>query len=255
MQKITILLSMLGLIALMGTQSVAAAPKSAIKKNLTKAIDSSLPKATKNEANKKLLASAEAGDLQAVMEAIEQDGADIDAANDKGSTALMIASVSGYEAIVDYLINKAKVKPNVNAQNKKGLTALMGVVSTGNLKIAKILVENGKADVNLKNEAGYSVVAMAVSNKRFNIVKYLIEKGNADIETPCPFGNTLLIHAIMDKDEQLIKYLIEVRKVSAQYINRLNNVGENALDFAEFDYPEIVNYLVSKGAIPSYEVK
>ncbi|WP_438456643.1 ankyrin repeat domain-containing protein [Wolbachia endosymbiont of Kerria lacca] len=53
--------------------------------------------------NKQLLDAAESGQLNLVKQAI-QGGADINAADEHGSTALMLAAIFGYPDVVKFLI-------------------------------------------------------------------------------------------------------------------------------------------------------
>ena len=67
-----------------------------------------------------LINEVRSGNLEIVQYLVE-NGANINAKNDSGSTALMIASYEGKFEVVEYLIEKGA---NVNAKNNDGLTAL-----------------------------------------------------------------------------------------------------------------------------------
>lgn len=68
---------------------------------------------------------------------------------------------------------------DVNARDMDGFTALMWACMRGNFEIVKYLVERG-ADVNAKNDAGFTALMMASGQGYFEIVEYLIENGAKD---------------------------------------------------------------------------
>ena len=252
MKKLMVLLGMLGLTITAFAQTVemkrwgdAAQIKTAIERE------------QREGANRQLLLAAETGELEKVVEAI-QAGADINATNDKGSTALMIAVVCEHPSIAYYLLNEAevngvRVKPDVNIQNENGATVLHAAASTGDKDMVRMLVQAG-ADVTVKGPRSLDALWRAYLAGHMDVVKYLLEECNADVETTDGIGSTLLISAVSDREEAFIKYLIEERHVSVAYINKTVADSDTALDFAETYFPEITDYLISKGALHAYEV-
>ena len=118
--------------------------------------------------NKDLLDSAENGDANKVKSLIKQ-GANVNAKNDGGWTALMWASDKGHFEIVKYLVKGA----DINAKQNNGFTALMLASQSGHFEIVKFLVENG-ANVNARNEVGRTALYLAQTDK---IEQYLKSKG------------------------------------------------------------------------------
>jgi len=107
-----------------------------------------------------------------------------------GNQALILAAEGGYLQIVQALI---KAGANVNAQNDQGYTALM---RTDNLLIAQILIKAG-ANVNAKNtedEAGDTVLIQAAAYGDHQIVKTLIKAG-ANVNAKNNYGETALVLA------------------------------------------------------------
>ena len=76
--------------------------------------------------------------------------ADVDCADDKGDTPLIVACRNGNVEIARMLI---KAGARINLQNNEGTTALMVCAETGNKAIAKELIEAG-ADRHLKDKDG-----------------------------------------------------------------------------------------------------
>jgi hypothetical protein len=98
-------------------------------------------------------------------------GAKVDAKSKDGITALMVASTKGNEDIVEYLCNNER-DPDVNAKSKDGYTALMFACEKGNLKIVRELLTSG-ADPRLKNKKGISAYFLA---KKPAIIQLLSER-------------------------------------------------------------------------------
>ena len=86
-----------------------------------------------------------AGDLAALRQMLD-DGADIDARDQHGQTALMRAAHDGRLEVVRLLIARGAA---LNVAAKYHLTALMLAVIAGHSEVARTLVEAG-ADVTLR---------------------------------------------------------------------------------------------------------
>ena len=87
-------------------------------------------------------AAARAGNVEA-MEQLLEKGADIDALDEHGQTALMLAAMAGHAAVARFLISRGA---KLDHTAKFGLTALMLSVIAGHTDIVRSLVEAG-ADV------------------------------------------------------------------------------------------------------------
>ena len=75
---------------------------------------------TQEELNKKLFDAVENNDIDGVKEALSL-GADVNAVDDYGNTALISACMWGYTNIVELLLEYGA---DINIKNNKGLTAL-----------------------------------------------------------------------------------------------------------------------------------
>ena len=79
------------------------------------------------------------GNLEKVKELIES-GADVNAKDNSGETALMWAAWYDRAEIAKILIDNGA---DVNAKNRWGKTALTGAICWGNTEVAKLLEEAG----------------------------------------------------------------------------------------------------------------
>ena len=107
--------------------------------------------------------------LEDIQELIKS-GADINAKNDIGWTALIYASIEGNTDRAKLLIiNNA----DINSKSRNGNTALIWASYWGRIDIAKILIDN-HADINAKNI--YGKTALMVSNEKgYKDIANLIE--------------------------------------------------------------------------------
>jgi TonB family protein len=136
------------------------------------------------------------------------DQADLNARDDRGWTALMLAARSGAEDFVKALLKKGA---DVNAQSNDGLSALILAARMANPKdsvsvdTAKMLIERG-ADVNARAKDGQTALMGAARRGRLKLVKLLLEKG-AKINDEDNDHATALTYAVGGKDQATIAYL------------------------------------------------
>ena len=131
---------------------------------------------------------------------------------------------------------------NVNATNRFGETALIVASTKGNLEIIKYLVKQG-ANVNAKNKIYGTTPLIYASTyignnkkQRLKIAKYLIEKG-AKVNARTNYNDTALIRAVFVNDLEMTKFLVK----NGANINAKNKHGKMALDIAEDS--KIIKYL------------
>ncbi|GIL79791.1 hypothetical protein Vretimale_12414 [Volvox reticuliferus] len=127
---------------------------------------------------KKLIANlhdaAKYGDVEAATRLIEE-GADVNALNDRGISALGVAVGFNRLEVVKLLIAKGA---DVTFQDPKKNTLMHYAAGYGRLAIARILLAAG-AELDAKNDAGQTPVDVAKVNKEHDMVKFLGEKGAA----------------------------------------------------------------------------
>jgi uncharacterized protein len=110
----------------------------------------------------------------------------INAKNGDGTTALMRAAAYEYHAVVALLLENGA---NVEARDSTGDTALLICAARGgDPAIAALLLEKG-ADIETKNNDGHTALMLAAAYGRPAITALLLERG-ANIDTKDHAGNT-----------------------------------------------------------------
>lgn len=97
------------------------------------------------------------------------EGADINAVDEKGNTALMLASKIGNPRMVKIILAH---NPDINKQNNMGYTALMIASEQGQTHIVEELLKQS-ADSTLKNMDGFTAAELAIRNGQPNAADLL----------------------------------------------------------------------------------
>lgn len=125
---------------------------------------------------------------------------------------------------------------------QKAKSPLFAVARTGNLEIAKLLVEKG-ADVKLNVRGDGTALITAAEYGHIELVKYFSSKG-ADINRKFPNQGNALIAASGNGHLEVMKYLIS----EGADINHYSpNQGNALIAAAHSDNTDAVKYLVEKG--------
>jgi ankyrin repeat protein len=99
-----------------------------------------------------------------------KQGADINAKNNEGDTALMVAAYKNHREIVEAL---SAAKADINAKNRYGNTAVMWAALHGRANAVQALIV-ADADLNAKDNYSYTALMWAALNNRPAIVELLI---------------------------------------------------------------------------------
>lgn len=116
--------------------------------------------------------AAEKGDLPAVKRHIKM-GANVNARDKDGRTALRWAAARGHLNVVKLLVEKGA---NVDGKNRRGSTPLMRAAGNGKMGVVRFLVATG-ADVNARDKEGRTACVYASKHHLKAMVKYLVSKG------------------------------------------------------------------------------
>ena len=134
---------------------------------------------------------------------------------------------------------KSLLAQGINAKNNDGLTALMIASFNGHTEIVKALIAAGTsvtmstqtrrkaADVNVKDNSGWTALIMASRNGHTEIVMALIVAG-ADVNAKNNDGRTALFYASGNGHTDTVKALI----IAKADINAKTNDGKTALLYA-----------------------
>jgi len=145
-----------------------------------------------------------------------------------------------------------KEKADINATDKKGLTALHKAVKSGCLKMVKLLVEDGKADVNIESSKEFDsccVLQDAAFNGQQEIVQYLLEQC-AEVDKRNMQGKTPLHRAVYKNHSAIVQLLLDC----AADIDAQDDSGRTALHWsAVFGHLDCFKILLENGA--DFEVK
>ncbi|NOQ27596.1 MAG: hypothetical protein GQ564_19710 [Bacteroidales bacterium] len=149
------------------------------------------PKA-KKQLKEDLLYIAQYGDSTSDdIQAVLNDGADINATDEVGATALMGAAEYGVYVVVEKLIDEGA---SLHNKNEEGQTALHLAVDRGNIESVKMLLEAG-ITVDEQDCEGTTPLMVAAHDYETEIIELLLEhKARKDIKDK--EGNTAKDHAI-----------------------------------------------------------
>lgn len=156
-------------------------------------------------------------------------GADPNAADRAGFTALYSAAGSDYSATtVEALLSSGA---NPNAKSIQGLTALHQAASQGAIKVIELLLAC-KADVNASDNQSYTPLHGAISygknDTRKAVVETLLKSGaNVNAKTSRD-GETPIHKAVANRDIEIVKLLIE----HGADVNAISKSGVTSLYFA-----------------------
>ncbi|PCH02638.1 Hypothetical protein PENO1_036910 [Penicillium occitanis (nom. inval.)] len=96
---------------------------------------------------------------------------------------------------------------DINARDKRGRTALYWTGISGYLECAQMLIDAG-ADIDAEVEGWGSPLYAAVKNNHFDIVKLLLDRG-ARVDIKCSNAMTCLHQAVLNSRDDIAKILLE----------------------------------------------
>lgn len=173
-------------------------------------------------------------------------GADVNAANELGDTALMRAVQRGDKEKVRALLAAGA---DVDAQDKLGWTALMGACSSRknvDTDIAAMLLAAG-ADKELKNHHGYTALFYAAMSDKVEHTRLLLQAG-ADVRSLGRFRESVLTQAVISKASvPVLRQLVEAGADVNYVIGNRSALWHAAWTGEE----ENVAFLLASGANPN----
>ena len=219
---------------------------------------------TQDDSGDTALHHAAWGGRKEVVEVLLINGADMSLKNNDCQTALDAAMEEDQKEIAELLVAKgAKVTIHVAAfigdidkvncfikagivfdiKDKTGHTPLYWAVSTGQEKVAELLISKG-ADVNTVDESGSTPLHSAVSGGNRAVAELLIAAGAA-INVKGRRDRTPLHNAVMAGHSGMVQLLI----ANGADANSKNDNGETPLHLAFLrGHKDMAVFLISKGA-------
>lgn len=130
----------------------------------------------------------------------------MDACEEKGGTALMIAAQEGSDEMARILLGEGKCKRDLADKNKR--TALHHACGQGGLKVFRILVEEFQFDPQMKDTDETSMLHIAVLGCQFDVFEYLLVEAKMDVNCQNLNGETPLHMAANQGNLQAIQLLL-----------------------------------------------
>ncbi|MBD8495470.1 ankyrin repeat domain-containing protein [Pseudomonas syringae] len=127
--------------------------------------------------------AARAGNT-AMLDEFIHAGYDLNTADEKGYTALILAAYHGHREAVEQLLHAGA---DACAQDQRGNTALMGAVFKGEVRIAKRLLDT-RCSPDQRNGSGQTAAMYAALFQRKDLLDALANKG-ADLSAEDASGN------------------------------------------------------------------
>ncbi len=150
---------------------------------------------------------------------------------------LVYAATKGNIQIVKALV---KLGADVNAQDADGHTALYEAVTHKKFKVVKYLIQQG-ANVDVQYQHGFTALVFAIRFKSNKIFKVLLE-ANADVNIiPSTDGYTALFQSVCYNDPDALKQLI---KAGADINHKNNDGEKAIRISAREGFTEITNILL-----------
>eukprot|EP00457_Paulinella_chromatophora_P003314 gb/GEZN01003321.1/.p1 GENE.gb/GEZN01003321.1/~~gb/GEZN01003321.1/.p1 ORF type:complete len:567 (-),score=102.32 gb/GEZN01003321.1/:413-2113(-) len=171
----------------------------------------------------RLFKAVSTGTVEAVRDLIPL--INVDAINERGDNALMMAARRGELPIVDILM---KAKSNVHHRNKKGSSPLIAASMRGHTEVCRRFLTAG-SNVNEETSSKDTALSLAVWKNHTDTCLLLMDAG-AQVVRVDKFGDTMLLDAAKHGNVVVMKRLIE-RSVP---IDHANKKGDTALTRASW---------------------
>jgi uncharacterized protein len=160
-------------------------------------------------ANARLLAAAAVGDEAAIAGALA-DGADVDAADAHGRTALLVATQARRTAAAEALLAAGA---DVDRQDDQRANPLLHAAADGFLPVVRLVNQAG-ADPRITNRYGGVAIIPASERGHVEVVRYLLSETAVDVNHVNRLGWTALLEAVLLSDggpthQEIVRLLLD----------------------------------------------
>ena len=185
-----------------------------------------------------LMLASEGGQYHVVKLLLLHKDLNIDIQDKYGWTALMIACTIGHCQVVDLLLSK---DPGINIQKNNGWTALMDACHIGHHQVVDLLLSKDP-DINIQNNYGWNALMLACRDGYHQVVERLLSK-DPDMNIQNNYGWTALMFASGNGHHQVVERLLS----KEPDINIQKNDGWTALmDACRNGHHQVVELLLGK---------
>ena len=191
--------------------------------------------------------------VRILLERSENINIELNARDEDGSTAFILACEYGRKDVVQLLLDNSNVitindnedstsklvcnngqkiavymliAHDLNARDAYGFTAFMNACINGHKDVVKLLLDHSdnNIDVNATDNAGWTAFMYACSYGKIEVVKLLLDHSdnNIDLNATDNAGMTAFMHACREGHKDVVKVLIEC---SNKYNINLNATG------------------------------
>lgn len=193
-------------------------------------------------------------DKPLIMQELLNRGANTFARTKDGKTALMYASAQSPTILNQMLAHQTdqptQTQTFLNLATRKGYTALMHAIISGQNENVKTLIEN-RANIEAQSQQGYTPLMLAARHQQNQILIDLLNMG-ANPNQQDNQGQTALMHTVKSGNRQTVSTLLQLpcQLLGAQIdLNTKDEEGQTALSIAlTKNKPEIYTQLKEAGA-------
>ena len=178
---------------------------------------------------------------KAMVDFLIARGADVNATDDSGGTALHLAAQKGYLSVAETLIQHGANLEARNARMNQGQTPLHRATIYGRPALVALLLAKG-ADVNARDASGVTALGRAVLSGQSGAMDALLKAG-ANPDSADDTGQTALSYAAEGGNVVSIKALLAAKANP--------NTGRYGSTLFATANPEILKLLLAAGANPN----
>ncbi|MFD3261091.1 ankyrin repeat domain-containing protein [Paenibacillus lentus] len=195
--------------------------------------------------NQQLIASAEKGEVEDVLKLL-QDGADINATDGRGRTAVMAATYNNKAETVKALIQEGA---DINLRDESLNNVLLYAGAEGFLEIVKLAIDAG-ANPQLTNRYGGTALIPASERGHVEVVQELLSHSDIDVNHINKLHWTALLEAVIlgsggEKHQKIVQLLVN----HGADVNIGDGNGVTPLMHArQKGFQEIADILIEAGA-------